>query len=145
MTPLSPVVSGLRVSALDPGPPPPVRSAVCQRPGCGRNAAHRHHIVSRSVLNGPFNWVLITSEGGRFLVRNVADLCFQCHDLLESGPGGCKARLRFVDKGGWSWYNRADVIASTRAGIWWRDAQTNTVWEWRGSLKGEDWATKLLS
>jgi hypothetical protein len=121
-------------------PPPPPRSLRCTHPFCGERAAHRHHTVARSQqrsilgIRDALDWLEINGE----LVCVVTDLCSTHHDKLESGYGGCKARLRWA--AGWIWYDRADILPEDevyeKAGIWWFDRDTKTAWRMRGFLRG---------
>ena len=47
----------------------------CANPYCDRIADHRHHIVRRSALGGPYAWVKIKGVQ----VGNVTGLCWHCH------------------------------------------------------------------
>jgi hypothetical protein len=145
MTPLRAVDSGTRVSGEKPGrfsPDPPraspPRSPICQAPICVEPPVHRHHILPRSLLDGPYDFAWIDGE----LVKNVADLCRVHHDQLESQYGGCKARLRWLNTS-WVWYQRIDEewIASGKDAILWGD-DNGVVWRVRGWLKGGPWITK---
>lgn len=131
ITPLYPIDLDLRVQPGRPSLPSPEHLPTCSAPGCPERAAHRHHAVARSKLGGPFDFILI----GDKLVVNVIDLCAKHHDMLESKPGGCEARLRWLRNNGWGWYIRADG-RTDRASIWWPDPKTQTLWEFRGFMTG---------
>lgn len=137
MTPL-PVIPRPAVAIPAWLPPPPPRSQRCSAPGCRETAGHRHHAVARSWqrsvlgIREALDWLEIHGE----LVCVVVDLCHECHDKLESGWGGCAARLRWA--GGWAWYDRL-LIAAVPASksIVWRDAKSGTDWRLRGFCDGE--------
>jgi hypothetical protein len=148
VTPLPAVPPEHRLSTPDPMPPSPGRSSLCAVPGCGRRSQQRHHIVKRSE-GGDF--ILIDDV---YLVQNVADLCYDPHHMgVESGPGGCIYRIRWLGEAGWGWYRRAkeqvyneNAPHGTHAPkdkILWQDPKSDTLWEFRGFLKGDEWVTKL--
>ena len=72
------------------GPPIP-RSLLCDR--CGAVASERHHIIPRSLLGGPSDWVL--NEVTNTILPNVADLCSSCHRLLTEGEIVWDAEVSF--------------------------------------------------
>jgi hypothetical protein len=145
VTPLAVITGPLRLFYPDTQPPSPPREARCAAPSCGRTARHRHHIVSRTKTNGPLDWIVIhnTETKKTWLVRNVVDLCPECHDKLESQPGGAKARLRFLDDNGFAWYRRAGEEDTDVARIWWYDDILRSPWVFRGFLKGDTWVQSL--
>lgn len=139
LTPL-PVVERLRVFVPESAPSEPPREARCVVPGCPRSAGQRHHIVNRSITNGPVDFVLIKklNSPGYWLVKIVADVCRDHHDSVESKVGGVNCRIRFLEESGWGYYRRANWdIDQSREGIWWHDSKTKSAWEFRGFLRGE--------
>jgi hypothetical protein len=93
----------------------------------------------RSILGirDALDWLEINGE----LICVVTDLCAEHHDKLESGPGGCKARLRWA--AGWIWYDRfpyhlinnpkEEIVTSNS--ILWAD-ENGAWWKFRGWLSG---------
>lgn len=138
MTPLL-VVPRTQLALPAHTPPPPPRAQECAAPFCARPAGHRHHAVARSqqrsILGIKDALDYLEIDGN--LVCVVIDLCWRCHDKLESGPGGCKSRLRWT--GDWAWYDRASFHNSNpdHAGIWWHDKENDEVWKLRGFCAGE--------
>lgn len=130
ITPL-PVVERRRVEAAEPGWPRPPHSAACVHPRCQRRSEQRHHAVARSVLFGAYDYVYIDDER----VINVIDLCDKHHDMLESKPGGCRSRLRWVDSD-WAWYDRV-IPDDERTRILWVDPKHKSIWALIGFVKGE--------
>ena len=129
MTPL-PTIERRRVERCEPGWPPVPRQGTCVHPRCQGRSEQRHHAVARGVLFGPYDYIYIDDER----VINVLDLCMAHHDMLESKPGGCRSRLRWVDFG-WAWYDRAEEDGTTR--IYWADPKTETLWALQGFMKGD--------
>lgn len=131
MTPL-PVIPGSLVARPRWEPPAPRRGPTCSHPICGAPAVHQHHAVGRSsqraTLGHVYDWLELNGE----LVLVLVDLCGTHHEQLESGWGGCKARLRWL--GGWGWYNRVSVTRESR--IYWNDPKTG-CWEFQGFCKGD--------
>jgi hypothetical protein len=70
----------------------------CSNPTCKRGAEHAHHIVRRSRIGGPFDWVEIDGR----LYGNLTGLCVPCHDDVTGVEGGHKAGIRLID-GEWIW------------------------------------------
>lgn len=104
--------------------------------------------AQRSILGirDALSWLEIDGE----LICVVTDVCWDHHDDLESGVGGCKSRLRWA--GGWAWYDRykvADPIVysskSSLGPIIWKDKDTQTFWKLRGFLKGEYRAASYIA
>lgn len=136
MTPL-PVVPQEQLYRPAVVPRTPARGLLCSRPSCRMTAVHQHHAVSRStqrkVFGVTYDWLDIGGE----TILIVVDLCGMCHDQLESGPGGCKARLRWAN--GWLWYDRAKQydIENPDGKIMWIDPRSNTIWKLKGYCRGE--------
>lgn len=65
----------------------------------------------------------------------VADLCEFCHERLESRPGGCQARLRWVS-GEWAWFNREHDERGRDGRIYWYDPRSRTWWRFKAFLDG---------
>lgn len=65
----------------------------CQNPDCEYSWTDRHHIVRRSHLGGPFNWVEIDGVPR----PNIAYLCMLCHEKLE------RNEEQIIWDDGWSW------------------------------------------
>lgn len=143
MTPLPAIAPEHRVSRPDSRRRCAAVVLVCQHPSCRNRVADRHHIVPRSALNGAYDYVLIDDKE----IINIAFLCWQHHDDLESQPGGVKSRLRFLGhKLEWGWYNRGDPSLNKYENgdhiikelIWWHDPKTSTSWIFKGFLDGLD-------
>jgi hypothetical protein len=130
MTPL-PVVEDHRLSVPDTQPSSPPRRLLCMAPFCRRPSRQRHHIVARSKIKRVLDWILIDGQP----VMNVADLCNQHHDDLESKPGGVYARLRWLGPSGWGWYVRDDG-SEGKDRILWQDPKTGTLWKFIGFVRG---------
>lgn len=88
-------------------------------------------MLARSWVGIPADYIMIDKQ--RVII--VSDLCWHHHDALESQPGGCRARLRWLDTG-WGWYDRVETPAAGTQ-IYWSDPDTNTTWIFKGFLKGE--------
>lgn len=54
----------------------------CSAPGCNRLADHSHHLVRRSFLGGPFEWVRM-DDGVE--IGNLAALCYSHHNDVTQG------------------------------------------------------------
>lgn len=100
---------------------------------------HQHHAVARSQQRAQFGTVYDWLEINGQLVLVLVDLCGECHDRLESAPGGCKSRLKWGSTGtGWLWYDRAtdEEVNDGKARIWWYDTLTKEAWIFKGFCKG---------
>lgn len=79
----------------------------CGVPDCRERAKDPHHIVRRSWLGGPRDWVCI--DGNPYV--NVVPLCRKHHDDVNGNVGGHKARIYFDDLDGaapgeWRWHRK---------------------------------------
>jgi len=72
----------------------PAYGGLCANPNCDYLATERHHIVRRSHLGGPFDYVEIDGEPQ----PNICGLCWLCHNAVTEG----KAQITWVD-GCWYW------------------------------------------
>jgi hypothetical protein len=63
----------------------------CANPMCTRFAEHAHHIVRRSALGGPRDWIKVDG----CVVGNVAGLCASCHENVTGRIGGHRAAIRW--------------------------------------------------
>ena len=52
-----------------------ITPGVCSNPFCGKPGVDKHHIVRRSELGGPYDWV----EYNGVRIGNVCLLCRECH------------------------------------------------------------------
>jgi hypothetical protein len=146
VTPLVAVSHDYRLSAPNDQPPRLPRRAQCVRPGCPRTPQHGHHIVNRSITFGPKSWIEITliQTGQIWLVYNIADVCAECHDSLESQVGGTNHRIRFLGASGWAWYRRwSGELDEGLTRILWHDSKTSSAWVLTGFLKGDRWVKSL--
>jgi hypothetical protein len=80
--------------------PAPELPRQCANPSCENPATELHHIVRRSHLGGPFDFVEI--YGKTWL--NLAQVCRDCHALLEANEAVISADERYQRYfwGGWN-------------------------------------------
>lgn len=69
----------------------------CSVPGCNRLASDAHHLVRRSFLGGPFNWVRM-DDGVE--IGNISALCFAHHQAVTEALDTIT-----YDKGVFYWSN----------------------------------------
>ena len=69
----------------------------CSNPNCGKWAEHAHHIVRRSALGKPYDWIAIDG----FVIANKTGLCPGCHDDITGLVGGHKAAIRWIQGEFW--------------------------------------------
>lgn len=81
--------------------PAPDMPDACCNPRCDAPAFDLHHIVRRSYLNGPFDFVELF---GRVWL-NLAQVCRSCHDDLEQNRTQIAANLK-GSSGYYSWAGR---------------------------------------
>lgn len=62
-----------------PGYEPYTAGTMCANPECRREATDRHHLFSRSLMAGAYDWVRLP-EGKE--VGNIVGLCPDCHRLV---------------------------------------------------------------
>lgn len=58
---------------------------VCAVPGCRRLTDHAHHLFSRGMMGGAFNWVLVP-DGTE--IGNKAPLCYRHHEQVTNNEIG---------------------------------------------------------
>jgi hypothetical protein len=87
----TPRVRGLKGPHVTVGPR-------CSNPNCGKYADDPHHIWSRKMLGGPFEWVEV--EGRTFV--NLTGVCRACHDDLTGSGGGHRAKIEY-EQGEFHW------------------------------------------
>lgn len=69
--------------------PPYKVGPLCCAPGCSRIADHAHHIVRRSALGGPFDWVMMPDG---VITQNLCGLCYKCHSLVTENRADIRYR-----------------------------------------------------
>jgi hypothetical protein len=133
LTPLFPVEGKINPPLWWPEPFPAMDD-YCAHPKCWAIAQHRHHAIPRGWQRATFGGMVFECLLiDMVLVRIIVDLCAEHHDQLESGPWGCKARLRWA--GGWMWYDR--LKGDPHEGqIVYRDSKTG-AWVAKGFCKGD--------
>lgn len=144
MTPLLPTVFPGSIAAPQGQLPPiPARAQECSHPRCDGYAIHRHHAVGRSWQRSHLGHVNEYLEIDGQLVFILVDLCGLHHEMLESGWGGCRARLLWHDDQ-WLWYNRSNVDlefcgpGSIGLGkLYWLEEGESRMWFQSGVCKGE--------
>lgn len=69
----------------------------CSYPPCLSYAIERHHLVRRSFLGGPFDWV----EYDSVLIQNVVGLCNEHHRMVTEN----QAEIRWSPLGHFDWFD----------------------------------------
>lgn len=69
---------------------------ICANPDCENEATDRHHLFSRGLMGGAYDWVRL-HDGSE--VGNIVGLCFTCHKKITEN----KARIIYTgDKFHWA-------------------------------------------
>jgi hypothetical protein len=63
---------------------------------CDKWASDGHHLIRRSAISGPFDWVWIDGT----VYQNVIGLCADCHHAITSPIGGHQAAIRLDEENG---------------------------------------------
>ena len=84
----------MRARVLDP----PAKYAYkvgpyCANPNCKGEVSAAHHIASRAVLSGAYDWIEIDGV----IVGNKTGLCYDCHGLIHAE----KAAIRWIEGAFW--------------------------------------------
>jgi hypothetical protein len=74
----------------------------CAKPGCTRYADHSHHLFSRGLMGGAYDWVLLP-DGTE--TSNRVPLCFQDHEKITNNEAAIE-----YDKGVWYWQENDEQI-----------------------------------
>jgi hypothetical protein len=89
-------------------------AARCSSPFCTKLTDHAHHIVRRTALGRPYDWIEITlDEGATVVLGNVTGLCLDCHNRVTGDVGGHQAAIRLdIETMTFNW-----CMVSTRGGL----------------------------
>lgn len=100
-----PPVESKQVRGVD-GPPLLVND-VCGHPECDEPASERHHIYSRGLLKGAYDWWSFKDTDVRY--PNVIGLCGKHHLDVTGGIGGHRAAIMLELDKGYYWYVPSDM------------------------------------
>lgn len=68
----------------------------CATPGCTRPADHAHHLFSRGMMGGAYNWVRLPDGN---VTGNLVGLCFQHHEQVTNN----EVTISWTDGEGFTW------------------------------------------